>query len=396
MPTPPLTDAQRAFFEKLRKGAFGSLSVKKFGEICQLLDGWSITSAVGYLGTMDLDPFAKPVLGQAYTSIKPDVADPRDPDHPNQMSAEGVAALRAGHVRLQGYEESVRATHAWLETLRVTALPDATPKTAPPLVVPALSPIRAFTAAEEDDDQNHGTHECTAHLLVRTPYHRITAPNGQTFDLVLDTKAVGYRNGQRFDAFLTWAKAHTDFLDQVNAALGTAPHVPKSQQPRTDVHVGMCGVCGGDFKCKPEDGDHLVKHGYQRPGIGYLIGECFGVGYQPYELSADACRAFDAYLAKTERAAQAQLALLRSGAVSELPNPEYSRWTAAREPAVVEPGHVRWPEAMRFAIAQQEMMLRHLASDREVMAARIAAWAPHPELIRREDQAPTPRRSRRR
>lgn len=46
-------------------------------------------------------------------------------------------------------------------------------------------------------------------------------------------------------------------------------------------YLGTC-ICGGKWKVR---GKKLVHHGYTRPGIGYIEGDCFGVGYQPLELS---------------------------------------------------------------------------------------------------------------
>jgi hypothetical protein len=49
------------------------------------------------------------------------------------------------------------------------------------------------------------------------------------------------------------------------------------------VNTGTCGVCLGNYK-RESDGT-LHHHGYTRPGDGWLHGSCYGVGYQPWELS---------------------------------------------------------------------------------------------------------------
>lgn len=54
-------------------------------------------------------------------------------------------------------------------------------------------------------------------------------------------------------------------------------------------YVGWCPVCERDIKVRD---DRLVHHGYQRPGVGYIVGDCFGVGYEPYELSTTCCEEF--------------------------------------------------------------------------------------------------------
>lgn len=54
-------------------------------------------------------------------------------------------------------------------------------------------------------------------------------------------------------------------------------------------YLGWCPVCERDIKVRDE---HLVHHGYLRPGDGVIHGDCFGVGYEPYELSTTCCEKF--------------------------------------------------------------------------------------------------------
>lgn len=54
-------------------------------------------------------------------------------------------------------------------------------------------------------------------------------------------------------------------------------------------YLGWCPVCERDIKVRD---NRLVHHGYQRPGHGYIVGDCFGVGYEPYELSATCCEEY--------------------------------------------------------------------------------------------------------
>lgn len=56
---------------------------------------------------------------------------------------------------------------------------------------------------------------------------------------------------------------------------------------------GTCQVCGGAFSVgydisKPV---HLSLHGYQRPGYGYIVGECWGVNHPAAEVSVDLSKA---------------------------------------------------------------------------------------------------------
>jgi len=52
--------------------------------------------------------------------------------------------------------------------------------------------------------------------------------------------------------------------------------------PRTTRYLGTCAACQREIKVR--DGK-LVHHGYKRPGIGYIVGDCLGAGGLPHELS---------------------------------------------------------------------------------------------------------------
>lgn len=47
-------------------------------------------------------------------------------------------------------------------------------------------------------------------------------------------------------------------------------------------YIGFCPVCQRQIKVR---GGLLVHHGYERPGIGAIVGDCFGVNRPPHELS---------------------------------------------------------------------------------------------------------------
>lgn len=58
---------------------------------------------------------------------------------------------------------------------------------------------------------------------------------------------------------------------------------------------GTCQCCFGGYETrqKGDKGDfRLVLHGYQRPGDGYIIGDCRGHGHVPYEVSCEQTKVF--------------------------------------------------------------------------------------------------------
>src|SRR5271157_290882 len=62
----------------------------------------------------------------------------------------------------------------------------------------------------------------------------------------------------------------------------------------------------------------MVEHGYRRPGKGYLVGRCVGVGHQPYEHSPEGCQAYLADVLMPQREdEERRLARLRGGQIAE-------------------------------------------------------------------------------
>ncbi len=56
-------------------------------------------------------------------------------------------------------------------------------------------------------------------------------------------------------------------------------------------YVGTCPVCGRRQKVIS---GNLVHHGYQRPGYGHIVGDCFSVGRVPHEVSSETAEAYRA------------------------------------------------------------------------------------------------------
>ena len=84
--------------------------------------------------------------------------------------------------------------------------------------------------------------------------------------------------------------------------------------------VGTCSICEREIAVQRGD---LVHHGYQRPGYGFIQGDCFGVGYAPYERSTRACLNYQALAKANARHLQEEIAKLESGATTYLVQHHY-------------------------------------------------------------------------
>lgn len=86
-----------------------------------------------------------------------------------------------------------------------------------------------------------------------------------------------------------WLDREGGWKELVNQSLGMEEHVPGAQ--RTRENTGHCPVCLQNIKLSPQG--RMVLHGYKRPGDGGgVVGNCFGVGYPPYELSDKGSKAY--------------------------------------------------------------------------------------------------------
>lgn len=110
--------------------------------------------------------------------------------------------------------------------------------------------------------------------------------------------------------------ATTEKAEEVNCtrcakSLGITPaakEVPKN--------LGTCPCC---FRSqKTIKGAKMVHHGYQRPGHGYIVGDCFGVKFPRYEDSCEGTIAYRDYLHGIQQRREAFLNRLTRNEVESL------------------------------------------------------------------------------
>lgn len=155
-------------------------------------------------------------------------------------------------------------------------------------------------------------------------------------------------------------------IEDICAHLGM-PHPDEERAMReatfnhTDVtNTGSCPACFGLYKLT--DQGKMVHHGYQRPGIGYIIGDCFGVGYEPFELSNAGTVAYVEKLRSYRDGMVVDLAtLVKAG-------PEFynARVGAGGMPAM--------EQLYENATTHLERQITHLDADIKMLDQMIADW----------------------
>ncbi len=182
--------------------------------------------------------------------------------------------------------------------------------------------------------------------------------------------------------------------------------------------IGWCPICQRDIKVRTG----LVHHGYERPGVGYIIGDCPGVGYPPYEKSTAACDFYlSVYVVPYIRETENTLAVLnrpegppyltfenynielrrsvRDPRTREIEMINLTRAEAdeleARLPGY-DKGRYSWEKRLRIAVANMESKLKHWVEERTRMDRLIADWRLQPlKTVEQEIERQTQNRAER-
>jgi hypothetical protein len=177
-------------------------------------------------------------------------------------------------------------------------------------------------------------------------------------------------------------------------------------------HIGWCPVCERDIKVRDR---LLVHHGYQRPGVGYIIGDCVGVGREPYELGTGAADTYLTIIHSKLMHKESSLRILKSPKGPpylhfqhyDIETRKYIRDQSghpvtiqltraeANELAAKLPSYdayrYSWEEQLDAAVRQIQYELEFWERERLRIDHLIAEWRPQPlrtieEEVRRQEQ----------
>jgi hypothetical protein len=142
-------------------------------------------------------------------------------------------------------------------------------------------------------------------------------------------------------------------------------HVPASE--RTRENTGTCPACWGNYKL---DGAVLVMHGYRRPGFGYITGKCFGVGYEPAEVSSRGISAVrDELLVPDFEGTEESIDNAEAGKVTKL---------EGRKGEIVDESDPRFKGLLRDLVEHLKRKAKHLRAEIDVYDKLLVAWHPRP------------------
>lgn len=154
----------------------------------------------------------------------------------------------------------------------------------------------------------------------------------------------------------------------------TKPYIEKGRKPNPNApqpdlsHTGHCGICQahGSHVTKLGSGNVLVDHGFQISGgwghyFGFRNGHCFGVKYQPLELSCEANKDFLASLRSQLASFKTILAKLKTG-TAQIPVQERVPGSSRPKQVWIGPSDARYAKELPFAITNTEDNIRHVNS----------------------------------
>jgi len=166
---------------------------------------------------------------------------------------------------------------------------------------------------------------------------------------------------------IEWLTKNTDWVDRAIKFLGMEDHIPAAA--RTRDQTGSCPVCFQNVKLA---GGKLVLHGYKRPGSGTVHGKCFGVGYEPFEVSP---KGVSDYLAQQlipiVEGLKRRLASLKSGDMKTLN-------IGRASPKIVTPDDPKWGTYLQNEIDEVEGSLQAEEAERDAFERLRTHWKERP------------------
>lgn len=142
---------------------------------------------------------------------------------------------------------------------------------------------------------------------------------------------------------------------------------------------GECQICQRRFLL--DSRGNLVLHGYQRPGHGYIVGDCFGVGYPPWEVSSDRLAEWIELL-KTRSAQLAQEAT-RTAKLTTIDvnrgserNPKFVTLSKGDPPGYDNRGRLSFEDELAKRVSDLKQQSKALADDAKRETQRLKTWKP--------------------
>ena len=158
-------------------------------------------------------------------------------------------------------------------------------------------------------------------------------------------------------------------------------------------YYGTCQACFKRFVVKNVGGKGrlvTVLHGYERPGHGYITGECPGRGEEPFEVDKTITEKFKVQLVRILANRQEALRKLKAGEIKEL----FTRITSGYghnkkvEHKLIQPGWVNPNQSyddfagrMKAAIRSTEQEIESIKDNIKFLQMKLDGWKYQPQAM---------------
>lgn len=235
--------------------------------------------------------------------------------------------------------------------------------------------VSAAQIKKSDNKEDFACNKFVFNLDYRlvVPGMKIISKSGKTFMLHMN----GLRDkSMNNNDLATWLKEETTFTQEVAYYLGVDTPEKRKYVERTRENTGTCGICCKEQKLTKQG--NLVHHGFTKPGHGYIQGDCFGVGFKPYELSASSCKSYIEALTKMMNDHKAALRRHQNGEILTL-NVETKTYKLIMgrkiyDTKLVNKGTPEFEVAQKQIIIKLQNQIRQLEGSITFYQSRVDNW----------------------
>lgn len=243
----------------------------------------------------------------------------------------------------------------------------------------------------------HGTHEKPAPYVVRGVSKRGTLLVQATVETQyepigrwLEVECGDTQEGYRFKRYLLKPIATLIKLASDVAKVNARAEKQRAHQADRDEKCGLCPVCFGDYVVTSHHDARnkrvttkMVHHGYERPGVGYIVGDCHGVGFEPFEVSCEGTKSWLGVLKQTlARTKDLLNGVDKLESVSVVTGTKYTgygrRRVALPEYKVIKRGELGFDREIEILRGKYERQIESLKRDIATYTKHIADWKPQP------------------
>lgn len=316
-----------AMLVKLRKGAYGSFTVKQLIAVMEHLGGWEIVNAVG---------------------LEPGPAHPYG--HEVDTNTDWIKQKWEEAKRLEVKTLPTNPAKGQRYTMDVSDISEASPMGGPRTGFKYLD----WWGSEA---------------------LRFISPEGKVFDLI---GREPYKISPVYK-LLPWIYKETNFVEVISKrlALPTPEEEKANKAPRTRDNTGSCPCCFGNFKLRSKSSGlpEMVLHGFKRPGWGQIHGSCIGIRFPPFELSPEGTKHLVNLLERRLEDLQNQL--------KDHQDPQFSVMyvevrNGVKKVMKESESEYNWKQLLERETRQIEGMIKSVSYDLKTLTKLVSSWKLQP------------------